>query len=45
MDKLTIEESLVILENYFYNAADAGEDVSMEQDALARLEDELSDLL
>jgi hypothetical protein len=40
----TLEEAVQILDIYFRNAADDGDDVSMEQDALARVLDELSDL-
>ena len=40
----TLEEAVQILDIYFRNAADDGDDVSMEQDALTRVLDELSDL-
>jgi hypothetical protein len=40
----TLEEAVQILDIYFRNAADDGDDVSMEQDALTRVLYELSDL-
>jgi hypothetical protein len=44
MHRLTLEESVQIIYNHLRNEADDGMDVSMEQDALACIMDELSDL-
>ena len=42
-NKLTLEEAVLILDSYLLNARYDGDDVSMEQSALARILDELGE--